>query len=147
MVVPLGEHRSESLAASADGTTWAKVEFEDVHAVSLAIAARGTVNAVEVDGSELQIQAWSRQREIAVSAELDKLRDYEYTACTLAVRSSRSDLDDNSLRQLFEPLGLCVDANTRTQSVEPTEGGGLPSVDELERSLTEQPDTGGLVSR
>ena len=145
-VVPLGEHRSESLAASADGTTWAKVEFEDVHAVSLAIAARGTVNAVEVDGSELQIQAWSRQREIAVSAELDKLRDYEYTACTLAVRSSRSDLDGRNLRQLFEPLGLCVDANTRTQSVGPTEGGGLPSVDALERSLTEQPNTEGLVT-
>jgi hypothetical protein len=108
-VVPFGER-----GYIETGTTWARLEFKGVHAISLAITARGTTNAVVMDDRELQVSAWSQFKENKLRTQLEKLHDFEYQSCTLFLHSIPSEVsDEDVLRQMFEPFGICLDVTVR----------------------------------
>lgn len=87
-------------------TTWAKVEFKGVHAISLAITARNSNCVPAMDGFELSIMAWSSTLETTLLMEMDRLKDYDYGKCTLVATRIPAGLSSAELWRIFHVMGI-----------------------------------------
>jgi len=86
-------------------TTWAKVEFKGVHAISLAITARNSNCVPDMDGFELSIKAWSSTLETTLLMEMDRLKD-DYGKCTLVATRIPAGLSSAELWKIFYVMGI-----------------------------------------